>query len=542
MRRSASSPPALAGYEAVRLLGAGGFSDVFLYNQHLPRRQVAVKVLLNEELTEQSRQAFNDEANLMAQLSAHPYIVTIYAADVTEHDQPYFVMEYCAGPSLSDRYKAERFTVADAVRTGIRLSSAIATAHDAGILHRDIKPANVLTNDYGWPALTDFGISSTVDDVPLATMTTGQIHQDAETSGTTESQSIGMSVPWSPPEMFADNPQPDVRSDIFSLAATIWTLLAGRTPFEVPGRPNGTLDLIGRIERGMITPMPRDDVPRSLIAVLQKGMATRRTDRYKSAVDFARALQRIEIELGYAPTTIEVPKLAVADARPDPVDGEDETRVRSVATIAAQPTASPIAAPPASVPAASPAAQPDATRVRSVKVVGQQADSLVDEATIVRGAPTSTPTSAPDDVPAEGSGIEAPARRRPPVAVIVGIVVAILVAGGVTAAIVATGGKVQTIATEKPTGESAVDPGAAVAAPKFQGATISGTTVTYTFAAVPGADGYRWNDSESPSDTSPISTPVVTRTGVAPGAKACVQLVAIVHGRTSAPSEGCSTP
>ena len=64
----------------------------------------------------------------------------------------------------------------------------------------------------------------------------------------------------------------------------------------------------------------------------------------------------------------------------------------------------------------------------------------------------------------------------------------------------------------------------------------------YKVLAVPGADGYRWNDSESPSDTARVDTPVVTRTGVAPGTKACVQLVAIVHGRTSDPSEGCSTP
>ena len=74
-----------------------------------------------------------------------------------------------------------------------------------------------------------------------------------------------------------------------SLAATVHSLLAGRTPFEIPGRPNGSLDLIGRIERGAITPIGRDDVPRSLASVLAKGMATRREDRYPSAVEFARA-------------------------------------------------------------------------------------------------------------------------------------------------------------------------------------------------------------------------------------------------------------
>src|SRR5690554_4054453 len=145
MRRATSQPPELPGYTFVKLLGSGGFSDVFLYDQKLPKRRVAVKVLLVEDLSGANRAAFVAEANLMAQLSAHPYIVTIYQADVAADDRPYFVMEYCSGPSLADRYKREQFSVADALQIGVRLSSAIATAHSVGILHRDIKPANVLT-------------------------------------------------------------------------------------------------------------------------------------------------------------------------------------------------------------------------------------------------------------------------------------------------------------------------------------------------------------------------------------------------------------
>ncbi len=352
MRRPASPPPELPGYTFVKLLGSGGFSDVFLYDQKLPRRRVAVKVLLTDELTAANRAAFVAEANLMAQLSAHPYIVTIYQADVAGDDRPYFVMEYCSGPSLAERYKREAFTVADALRTGVRLSSAVATAHAAGILHRDIKPANVLSNDYGWPALTDFGISSAVDDDAIQAQTITRDEALVEnTSGT--GQSIGMSVPWSPPEMFEDDPAPDPRSDVFSLAATIYTILAGASPFEVKGRPNGTLDLIGRIERGAITPMARDDVPRSLTAVLHKGMATDRTDRFASAVDFARALQRVELELGYAPTSIEVPNLLVDAPERDGVPGDvDETRARGAVTIQAQPVEAPAATPPSARAAA----------------------------------------------------------------------------------------------------------------------------------------------------------------------------------------------
>ncbi|MES2171233.1 MAG: FHA domain-containing serine/threonine-protein kinase [Actinomycetota bacterium] len=321
--RGPSTPPVIAGYSYVKILGSGGFSDVFLYEQKLPKRRVAVKVLLAEELTAADRGAFVAEANVMARLSTHPYIVTIYQADVSDDGRPYFVLEYCSGPTLSEQYKRGTVSVPDALRIGIRLSGAVATAHTAGILHRDIKPANVLTNDYGWPALTDFGIASAVED-ELPETTTPRQRQESESGAT-----VGMSVPWSPPEMFEDDPQPDVRSDLYSLAATIYTLLSGRSPFEVPGRSNTTLDLIGRIERGAITPMERSDLPATLLAVLTKGMAPDRKDRYATVVDFARALQRIEIELGYPSTAIDVPLLDVrADSSRLPGEDSDSHRTR----------------------------------------------------------------------------------------------------------------------------------------------------------------------------------------------------------------------
>ena len=340
MRRMASTPPELDGFHFIRLLGSGGFSDVFLYEQELPKRSVAVKVLLTDSVDEAARSRFVTEANVMARLSAHPFIATIFHAGVSGDDRPYLVMEYCSGPSLADRLKRERIPVEDALRTGVRLSSAVATAHAAGILHRDIKPANVLTNAFGWPALTDFGIASALEELPVHTTTLSELRNAGGDTATSGSSSVGLSVPWSPPEMFSDDPAPGVRSAIFSLAATLHTLLAGRTPFEIPGRSNGTLDLIGRIERGMITPLDRPDLPPSLTAALRKGMAVRREDRYGSAVEFARALQRVELDLGLAPTSIDVPNLHIAEDRSaaaEPQDAADATRARSVSTIVAQP-------------------------------------------------------------------------------------------------------------------------------------------------------------------------------------------------------------
>jgi len=535
MRRAPSQPPELPGYTFVKLLGSGGFSDVFLYDQKLPKRRVAVKVLLTEEITDSSRAAFVAEANLMAQLSAHPYIVTIYQADVASDDRPYFVMEYCSGPSLAERYKSETFSVADALRTGVRLSSAVATAHSAGILHRDIKPGNVLSNDYGWPALTDFGISSALDEeLPLHTTTVAEaLAENTGTSGT--GQSVGMSVPWSPPEMFEDDPQPDVRSDVFSLAATIYTILAGQTPFEVRGRSNGTLDLIGRIERGAITPMGRDDLPRSLLAVLQKGMASDRNDRFATAVDFARALQRVELELGYAPTTIEVPNLLVAaPTRDSEADDENETKVRTVATIDAQPAAPPRAPTPPREP--EPVADPTMLRGAKSVVAQPQAASteLPTETVVRRREPAAAPAAAAPVAP----------KRRSFAGWIIGGI-AVLVAAGVTLAIVFGGPVTLGGDDPKPTGSSAPVIIDSIPTPQVAGApAVDGSTITWTFTNPDPEEGdtFFWRisnrTSEEPNHQADGNSVVVT--DYAPGSTVCIDVRISRSGKLSAqPYETC---
>jgi serine/threonine protein kinase len=552
MRRLTSTPPELPGYTFVKLLGSGGFSDVFLYEQQLPRRRVAVKVLITEELTSANRAAFAAEANLMAQLSTHPYIVTIYQADVASDDRPYFVMEYCSGPSLSERYKQETLSVADALRTGVRLSSAVATAHSAGILHRDIKPANVLTNDYGWPALTDFGISSAVEEDPLPITTSTLADLAAGATGGT-GQSIGMSVPWSPPEMFEDDPQPDVRSDVFSLAATIYTILAGHTPFEVRGHSNGALDLIGRIERGAITPMQRTDLPRSLLAVLQKGMASDRADRFATAVDFARALQRVELELGYAPTTIDVPNLFVEAPQRGQDDDEDATRARSVATIEAQPA--PVILPPLVGPEHSasplierPAPDADETQVRGAQRIEAQpvapspASELPAE-TVVRARVTTPPPPAPPE-PAP-TAPKPPASRRNRVIAIVAVIVVLAIAAAVVIGVVFSGAAGQ---TPKPTASSTAGGGSAViettptpivgAAPTFSSGSV---TFSFTNPKPKSGDQFHWRISNrGDSEPSHVSaTGVITVEGYTTGSTLCVEATIVRDGKESDPLNSC---
>ncbi len=179
-KRPPSTPPQIPGFSSIRLLGSGGFADVFLYEEQLLKRKVAVKVLLAGDLAAGTLENFTNEANLMAQLSNHPSIVSVYQAGISDDGRPFIVMEYCSRPNLQVRYRAARFSEAEALKVAIQIAGAVETAHRAGILHRDIKPANVLVSDYGRPALTDFGIAAA----------TGSDSQ------------AGLSVPWAPPESF----------------------------------------------------------------------------------------------------------------------------------------------------------------------------------------------------------------------------------------------------------------------------------------------------------------------------------------------------
>jgi serine/threonine protein kinase len=495
MQRTPSSPPDIDGYVVDRLIGSGGFSDVFLYEQQLPRRKVAVKALLTHELTAQARAAFTTEADLMARLSTHPYIVTIYQAGVARDGRPYLVMEYCSRPSLSERYKRQPLSVVDALRTGIRLSGAVATAHAAGILHRDIKPANVLTNDYGWPALTDFGIAH-----DFASGAGGLPPADGADSSDPEA-SIGMSVPWSPPEMFADIPTPDVRSDIFSLAATIHTVLAGRTPFEVPGGPNGTLDLVARIERGEVTPLQRDDVPPALSAVLAKGMSPRRENRYPTVIEFARALQRVELELGYAPTTIELP-VAEEEAGHEQAGG-DETRVRAVPEVHAQPA----------TPAAPPTPPPP----------------------LVAGPPA-------DARPAVDA-LQPASRRRILITALIGALAVLSILAVVLALVI--GGGVRPSSTPSPSttgGSAIVGPSVPQATNGVATPSADGTAVDFSWTNPKPKTGdvYYWARAETPADRQASRTTTATVTGIVPGSKVCINVEIGRSGATGDPLVICT--
>ena len=278
--------PDLPGMRCIEKLGSGGFSDVYLYERDQPRIKVAVKLLKSDLLDERQRRQFAAEADVMADLAEHPYIVPVLGAGTSDDGRPYLVMRYFPPPDLGARVAKEQMSVPEALKTGIQLASAVETAHRNGIIHRDIKPANVLVSSYGVPALSDFGIAGRGD--------RGE-----------DDDNLGVSMPWSPPEVLTGHSNGSAASDIYSLAATIWHLLVGRSPFAVTG-DNGERALFGRILHGKVPSTGRADAPSSLDRLLQQAMSKDPAHRPRTALELARHLQRVEQEMRLARTEIVV--------------------------------------------------------------------------------------------------------------------------------------------------------------------------------------------------------------------------------------------
>ena len=121
-RGSRQRPRSCRGSAYIRPLGSGGFADVFLYEQDMPRRNVAVKVMPSDVRDPDLRRMFNAEADVLAHLSAHPSIVTVYQAGISADGRPYIVMEYCPG-SLAQRYRIERIPVDEVLAIGVRMAA-----------------------------------------------------------------------------------------------------------------------------------------------------------------------------------------------------------------------------------------------------------------------------------------------------------------------------------------------------------------------------------------------------------------------------------
>ncbi len=513
--------PELPGLTFLELLGSGGFSDVFLYERHQPRIKVAVKLMKADVLDDSQRRQFVAEADVMAELAEHPFIVPVIGAGTTDDGRPYMVMRYYPPPDLGERVAASPMSVPDALRTGIQLASAIETAHQAGIIHRDIKPSNVLVSSYDVPGLSDFGIAGRAAE-----------HADDE--------NVGVSMPWSPPEVLTGASNGTVASDVYSLAATVWNIMVGRSPFAIKGGDNSERSMFTRIVHSRPPATGRADVPGSLERLLQQAMSKDPAHRPQSALEFARHLQRVEQELRLARTDIVVlenapesaPRTAKAPSTPRgaPAQPAGKTQQR------------PITAPAAPLPPGGQAAQ--ATSRRPMVVAPEVAGPTVPDSAPASAVAQPT-TQRPRTVAIGAAGAEQTTRRPlapsppalpaedDPVAtgrpwVIWGAAAALLVVIVATGVLLTRGGKSPTVANDLPNDTTQTDAAAVIGGetkphpPRIKAAVRHGKAI-FTWPRDQPGDAYWYEQEGVPGQQSAPSRRIVIP--VQPGAQVCV----VVH-------------
>lgn len=282
-------PEKIGIYEIKSELGRGGMATVYCAYDPRFEREVAVKVLPQELLHSdpQFRLRFEREAKIIAQLE-HSAIVPVY--DVGEAEgQPYFVMRYMNGGSLSERIKAGVFTIDEAIQILAAIAPGLDEAHSKGIVHRDIKPSNILFDKRGNPYISDFGIAKL---------------SQAQAGNVTGSAIIGTPAYMAPEQ--AQGTDVDGRADIYALGIILFEMLTGKQPYEA--------DTPMAVAIKHITdPVPHirqtnPKLPEGMDTIIQKAMAKKREDRFASAVEMVNALRQVAQN-----TTT---KLAAPPARP----------------------------------------------------------------------------------------------------------------------------------------------------------------------------------------------------------------------------------
>lgn len=259
-------------YELMKELGRGGMATVYLANDPMFDREVAIKVLPREFLHDPMfKTRFNREAKTVAALE-HPAIVPVY--DFGEEDgQPFLVMRYMPGGTLADRIKNRKLSLEEIDQIIKGIAPALDLAHSQGIIHRDLKPANILFDNAGNPYLSDFGIVK----ISQATAVTGSVI-------------IGTPAYMSPEQAQA-KAEIDGRSDMYSLGVVIFEMITGRMPYEADSP-------IGMALMHISEPVPNireftPEIPAETQDVLKRAMAKDTSERYPTAEELAQAISGI---------------------------------------------------------------------------------------------------------------------------------------------------------------------------------------------------------------------------------------------------------
>jgi tetratricopeptide (TPR) repeat protein/tRNA A-37 threonylcarbamoyl transferase component Bud32 len=269
-------PERIGRYRVLGRIGQGGMGTVYRAEDPQLERVVAVKVPRfegPEHLRETAAKRFLREARAAAQVR-HPHVCPIH--DVGEQDGvPYVVMEYVEGQSLADRLAGHRRyeDPAEAVRLVRQVAEALEAVHARGLIHRDLKPGNILLDTARGAILTDFGLARSQQDGEHLTADGALLGTPAYMAPEQVSKTVGPVGPW---------------TDLYSLGVVLYQMLTGRLPFE-----GQALELLYSVahETPDAPSKSRPDLDPSLEGIVLRAMARRPDERYRSAREFADALE-----------------------------------------------------------------------------------------------------------------------------------------------------------------------------------------------------------------------------------------------------------
>lgn len=275
------APQAFERFETVRILGKGGMGTVYLARDKTLGRQVALKVLNAEDMASAERRSrFLREARAAAAIR-HPNVATIYEVDETPEGQPFIVMEYCEGETLSQRLRRRALDTAEFLGIARQIASGLAAAHAKGLVHRDIKAANIIIEPTGAVKILDFGLAKFLQQEEMSHKMTFE-----STSG----HFFGTLHYLSPEQ--ARGQQADARSDLFSTGVVLYQMASGHLPFNADA-PLMVLEKIRDSEPEPFTALD-PTFPQAAARIIGKLLQKNPDDRYQNAADLAHDFEEID--------------------------------------------------------------------------------------------------------------------------------------------------------------------------------------------------------------------------------------------------------
>ena len=281
-------------YRIKRLLGRGGMGDVYLAEHMGQNRDVALKILPEEFLADAQRiQRFRLEARAVIALN-HPNIVTVY--DLGVSDSGYFLStELVEGQTLRARLSQDRITLSQAIDVAEQAASALAYAHEKGVIHRDIKPENIMLRPDGYVKVLDFGLAKLKEP---SRRTPDQLQQGSTLTTPDTSPGIVMgTVQYMSPEQ-ARGQAVDERTDVWSLGVVLYEMITGRPAFEA----HSTNEIVASILEREPLPLIRfaPDVPLDLERIVMRALRKEPGERYQVIRDLLLDLRTLKQEIDLA--------------------------------------------------------------------------------------------------------------------------------------------------------------------------------------------------------------------------------------------------